>query len=116
MSFSHWHRRDLADTHVDVLIVGAGISGLSAAFWLRRRHPDLRVTIVDRGRVGSGLEPQHEARATDTVAVRLCQGGRGRQVIRCTTRRCEPVRSGQAPTVRTVQAGRGRRLKTSRAT
>ena len=54
MSFSHWHRRDLANTHVDVLIVGAGISGLSAAFWLRRRDPDLRVTIVDRGRVGSG--------------------------------------------------------------
>ena len=54
MSFSHWHRRDLANTHPDVLIVGAGISGLSAAFWLRRHQPDLRVAVVDRGRVGSG--------------------------------------------------------------
>ncbi|MEN9504876.1 MAG: putative flavoprotein involved in transport [Actinomycetota bacterium] len=33
---------------VDVLIVGAGISGLSAAWHLRRYHPSLTVSIVER--------------------------------------------------------------------
>jgi monooxygenase len=38
---------------VDVLIVGAGISGVSAAWHLRRHHPNLTVAIVERrGRVG----------------------------------------------------------------
>ena len=41
-------------------------------------------------------------------------GAGGRQVIRCTTRGCEPVRTGQTPAW--GQAGRGRCLKTSRAT
>ena len=38
----------------DVLIVGAGITGTSTAWWLRRLDPRLRVGIVERGEVASG--------------------------------------------------------------
>jgi glycine/D-amino acid oxidase-like deaminating enzyme len=39
---------------VDVAIVGGGFTGLWAALEVRRRHPDLRVAIVEAARCGSG--------------------------------------------------------------
>ncbi len=38
----------------DVLIVGAGITGLSLAYWLKKISPSLKVTIVDEGDFGRG--------------------------------------------------------------
>jgi monooxygenase len=43
----------MSDTHVDVLIVGAGISGIDVAYRIRERCPELDVTIVEaRDRLG----------------------------------------------------------------
>src|SRR5688572_8661347 len=35
--------------HQDVIIVGSGFVGLWSAFYLKKKHPKLKVTIVDRG-------------------------------------------------------------------
>ena len=36
------------DTDIDVAILGGGLAGLSLAIQLRRRDPDLRVTVLER--------------------------------------------------------------------
>ena len=56
MSTSFWlDRTDKAPTrNFDVVIVGAGISGISTAFWLKKEDPALKVAIVERGRLGFG--------------------------------------------------------------
>ena len=33
----------------DVIIIGSGFVGLWSAFYLKKKHPKLKVTIVDRG-------------------------------------------------------------------
>ncbi len=38
----------------DVVIIGAGITGLSTAYWLEKEDPSLRVAIVDKSRVAFG--------------------------------------------------------------
>ncbi len=38
---------EAAATHVDVLIVGAGISGIDAAYHLRRHCPDKRFVLLE---------------------------------------------------------------------
>lgn len=42
------------DTTVDVVVVGAGYTGLWTALYLRRLAPDLRVTVVEANHVGYG--------------------------------------------------------------
>lgn len=61
----------------DIVIVGGGAYGLSVAVWLRRRRPDLSVTVLDRsefagnetGRCGAGFRVQWGAVGN----IRLCQ-------------------------------------------
>lgn len=36
-----------AEEHYDLIVVGAGISGLSAAWFYRQKHPDARILILD---------------------------------------------------------------------
>ena len=38
----------------DVLIIGGGIAGLSAAFWLEKEDPSLKIALVEKGHLGSG--------------------------------------------------------------
>jgi len=38
----------------DVVIVGAGITGLSTAYWLEKEDPSLKVAIVEKSRVAFG--------------------------------------------------------------
>ncbi|MEE8717053.1 MAG: FAD-dependent oxidoreductase [Coriobacteriales bacterium] len=45
------------DEQCDVLIVGAGIAGLSAAVTLTREAPDKKVILVEKGSTGSGCSP-----------------------------------------------------------
>lgn len=46
---------DLAVTnHFDVIIVGAGVAGLSTAFWLEQKNPNLKIVIIDQGALSSG--------------------------------------------------------------
>ncbi|MGV2981445.1 flavin-containing monooxygenase [Camelimonas sp. ID_303_24] len=46
--------------HVDVLVVGAGISGVGAAWHLRRQCPDLRFMVVERAESFGGTWLTHK--------------------------------------------------------
>lgn len=56
MTTAHWSRnlKSSQDTSSDIVVVGAGFAGLSTAFWLSEMKPDLQITIIDRGYLGSG--------------------------------------------------------------
>jgi len=57
MTTSIWTKNKIyqnPDIKTDVLIVGAGYVGLSSAYWLKQYRPDLKITVLDRGLVGSG--------------------------------------------------------------
>lgn len=56
MSTSFWlDRSEKAQTrHFDAIIVGAGISGLSTAYWLKKEDPSLKIAVIEKSRVGFG--------------------------------------------------------------
>lgn len=56
MSTSYWLDRSNNSTkkNYDVVIVGAGITGLSLAFWLNQEDPHLKVAIIEKNRIGFG--------------------------------------------------------------
>ncbi|MGZ5280548.1 MAG: NAD(P)/FAD-dependent oxidoreductase, partial [Pseudobdellovibrionaceae bacterium] len=56
MSTSYWLDRSFQTTkqNFDVVIVGAGITGLSTAYWLEKEDPSLKVAIVEKHRVAFG--------------------------------------------------------------
>lgn len=56
MSTSFWLDRSpqVAKRTFDVVIVGAGLTGLSVAYWLQKEDPSLKVAIVEKSRVGFG--------------------------------------------------------------
>jgi len=43
----------------DVVIVGSGLVGLWSAFYLKKKHPKLKVTIVDRGLIPTGASTRN---------------------------------------------------------
>jgi len=47
MAFSYWEARTWLED-LDVLVVGAGIVGMSAALHVRKLHPNARIALVDR--------------------------------------------------------------------
>jgi gamma-glutamylputrescine oxidase len=63
-TISFWHSLNakkanlLSPQKVDVVIVGAGITGLSVAYWLKKESPQLQITIIEQfpgvGRGASG--------------------------------------------------------------
>lgn len=56
MSTSFWLDRSttITNRNFDVIIVGAGISGLSTAFWLNKEDPTLKIAVIERNRLGFG--------------------------------------------------------------
>ena len=56
MSVSYWQdkREKIIAKSCDVCIVGAGITGLSVAYWLKKEDPNLKIIIVDKGALASG--------------------------------------------------------------
>jgi glycine/D-amino acid oxidase-like deaminating enzyme len=56
MSTSFWlDRTKTPDTRsYDAIIVGAGITGMSIAYWLNKEDPSLKVAVIEKGRLGSG--------------------------------------------------------------
>lgn len=56
MSTSYWLDRSNPSNkkNYDVVIVGAGISGLSTAYWLNQEDPSLKIAIVEKSRIGFG--------------------------------------------------------------
>jgi len=57
-SFSYWERTAFVD-HCDVIIIGSGIVGLSAALHLKKQQPDLKVTVLERGFLPSGASTKN---------------------------------------------------------
>lgn len=55
MSLSVWQDSNKKENlYADILIVGAGISGISLAFWIGNHDPSIRILVVDKSEVGSG--------------------------------------------------------------
>lgn len=56
MSVSFWLDRSTSSKAklYDAVIVGAGISGLSAAYWLQQKDPSLKIAILEKIRIGFG--------------------------------------------------------------
>lgn len=55
MSISSWLDRSHGKTKTcDIAIVGGGIAGLSAAYWLKKEDPQLDVVVIEKGSLGSG--------------------------------------------------------------
>ncbi|AGH94658.1 NAD(P)/FAD-dependent oxidoreductase [Pseudobdellovibrio exovorus] len=56
MTISYWldQSSKTSTAHYDALIIGAGIAGLSTAYWLKKENPNLKVAILDRQYLGAG--------------------------------------------------------------
>lgn len=56
MSVSYWLDRtnEANRKNFDVVIVGAGITGISTAYWLSKEDPTLKIAIIEKGRLGFG--------------------------------------------------------------
>lgn len=56
MSTSFWLDRTFRSEKktYDAVIVGAGISGLSTAFWLHKEDPSMKIAVIEKGRVAYG--------------------------------------------------------------
>src|ERR1700729_946492 len=46
-------------SHKDVIIVGSGFVGLWSAYYLKKNHPKLSITIVDRGVIPTGASTRN---------------------------------------------------------
>ena len=57
-TFSYWERTAFIDNS-DVIIIGSGIVGLSAALHLKHQQPSLRVTVLERGFLPSGASTKN---------------------------------------------------------
>ena len=56
--FSYWERKHFWD-YWDFTIVGSGITGLTAAIFIKRKYPKAKVTIVERGMLPSGASTKN---------------------------------------------------------
>lgn len=55
MSLSYWNESESKNqVECDICIVGAGISGWSVAYWLKKEDPSLKVVVVDKSHAGAG--------------------------------------------------------------
>jgi len=56
MSVSYWQDSVGITTanDADIVIVGAGLAGLSTLYWLKKLEPSLRVFAIDKGKIGHG--------------------------------------------------------------
>ncbi len=54
---SIWEKNSF--THYDIVVVGAGISGLSCAASLKEAHPSLRVLVLERGLLPTGASTKN---------------------------------------------------------
>ncbi len=57
-TFSYWERTAFID-NADVIIIGSGIVGLSAALRIKLQRPGLKVTVLERGFLPSGASTKN---------------------------------------------------------
>jgi gamma-glutamylputrescine oxidase len=57
-TFSYWERTAFID-NADVIIIGSGLVGLSAALHLKRKQTTLNITVLDRGLLPSGASTKN---------------------------------------------------------
>ncbi|HVV54771.1 MAG TPA: FAD-dependent oxidoreductase [Mucilaginibacter sp.] len=57
-TFSYWERTAFIDD-ADVIVIGSGIVGLSAALHLKRKEPGLKVAVLERGFLPSGASTKN---------------------------------------------------------
>ncbi len=56
--FSYWERTSFID-NADVIIIGSGLVGLSAALHLKKQQPALKVLVLERGFLPSGASTKN---------------------------------------------------------
>ena len=58
MTVSFWqdeqkyHKKKIINS--DIIIIGGGVAGLSSAYWIQKQDPNLNITLIDKGKLGSG--------------------------------------------------------------
>src|ERR1700759_3129272 len=57
-SFSYWERTAFID-NADVIVIGSGLVGLSAAMHLKMREPALKVLVLERGFLPTGASTKN---------------------------------------------------------
>ncbi|MGY3214703.1 NAD(P)/FAD-dependent oxidoreductase [Mucilaginibacter sp. HD30] len=57
-SFSYWEQTQFIN-NADVVIIGSGIVGLSAALHLKKKQPNLKVLVLERGFLPSGASTKN---------------------------------------------------------
>jgi len=57
-TFSYWERTAFTDC-ADVIVIGSGLVGLSAALHLKKLQPSLKITVLDRGFLPSGASTKN---------------------------------------------------------
>ncbi|QQL49516.1 NAD(P)/FAD-dependent oxidoreductase [Mucilaginibacter ginkgonis] len=57
-NYSYWERSAFVDA-ADIIVIGSGLVGLSAALHLKTREPNLRVTVLDSGFLPSGASTKN---------------------------------------------------------
>lgn len=63
MELSFWEKETFF-SNIDVTIAGSGIVGLSAALYLKKKHPFLKVLVVERGLLPYGASSKNAGFAT----------------------------------------------------
>ena len=54
---SYWERESF--TRYDVVVIGAGIVGLSAAYSIKKKHPRFNILVLERGLLPSGASTKN---------------------------------------------------------
>lgn len=55
MTISYWLDKPQKQTITyDMIVIGAGIAGLSTAYWLERQHPTMKIAVIDKHSLGFG--------------------------------------------------------------
>jgi glycine/D-amino acid oxidase-like deaminating enzyme len=78
------------DLVADVVVVGAGFTGLSTAWHLSHRYPDLRIVVLEAGRVGNGASGRNGGMALHWInGVEVHDAERARRLYAVTTETIE---------------------------
>ena len=63
MTFSYWER-DTWLSHIDFTIIGSGITGLNCAWELKKRFPESKILVLERGLLPNGASTKTAGFAT----------------------------------------------------